>query len=73
MPWRAFYQMKPGPGAREAKVLIQLKLSDGVVNQFDGCSVVIPFASTGGVVESFEVSPTEGQVRENTYIKVGAM
>lgn len=37
MPWRAFYQMKPGPGPREAKVLIQLKLSDAVTNNFATC------------------------------------
>lgn len=55
--------MKPGPGPREAKVLIQLKLSDSVPNQFESCCVVIPFGSAGGAVDSFEVSPTEGAVR----------
>jgi hypothetical protein len=60
MPFRAFYQMKP-TSPREARLLIQLKLTDRVSNSFEFCNLVMPFAS---LVESFEVSPTEGVVKK---------
>ena len=62
LPFRGFYQMKL-VAAKEAKLLIQIKLNEKVTNNFEYCSIVIPFDGIGKV-ESFEVSPTEGTVKK---------
>jgi hypothetical protein len=60
LPFRGFYQMKP-VSAKEAKLLLQVKLNDRLCNNFEYCRVVLPFQNVGQI-ESFEVSPTEGTV-----------
>ena len=62
MPFRAFYQLKP-VAPTEAKILVQVKLHEGLSNSFEGggCQVVLPFS---GAIQSFEMSPTEGTVQK---------
>ncbi|XP_062502986.1 AP-5 complex subunit mu-1-like isoform X3 [Corticium candelabrum] len=62
LPIRGFYQMK---GERVVKLLIQLKLSDKVKNQFEYCEVHIPFFNRGPIINA-DVSPTSAIVTPST-------
>eukprot|EP00999_Lentomonas_sp_LEN2_P000982 NODE_198_length_1918_cov_94.585706_g174_i0.p1 GENE.NODE_198_length_1918_cov_94.585706_g174_i0~~NODE_198_length_1918_cov_94.585706_g174_i0.p1 ORF type:complete len:506 (+),score=57.46 NODE_198_length_1918_cov_94.585706_g174_i0:398-1915(+) len=60
LPLRGFYQMKEfGPDA--VKVLVQLKLSEGIRNNFEFCELIMPF-SNRGPISKIDVSPTSGSV-----------
>lgn len=60
IPIRGFYQMKEIPN-NGVKVLIQLKLSSEMTNNFDYCIVRIPFKNRGNIVQVTS-SPTTGTV-----------
>lgn len=58
LPIRGFYQMK---GDQIVKLLVQLKLSDKVRNQFESCEVHLPFFNRGPIINA-DVTPASANV-----------
>ena len=60
LPLRGFYQMKD-LGNGQVRILAQLKLQEGLRNQFEYCRVVFPFHGRG-ILASSSANPTVGAV-----------
>jgi AP-5 complex subunit mu-1 len=60
MPMRGFYQMKE-ISKTEVKLLLQLKLDDYVLNQFQYCRVIVPFFNHG-LIDTFSAVNTAGEL-----------
>lgn len=72
LPIRGFYQLRDTAVANVYKVLVQLKLSDFVNNNFDFFDVELPFPTRKEIL-SFDLVPGAGQVamhpkKKNTLI-----
>jgi len=59
-PLRGYYQMKE-IDERTLRVLVQLKLHDSINNNFEFCTLRMPF-SNRGVISHIEITPTVGTV-----------
>eukprot|EP00038_Savillea_parva_P022138 m.36945 g.36945 ORF g.36945 m.36945 type:complete len:488 (-) comp5456_c0_seq1:165-1628(-) len=57
LPVRGFFQMK-ALNRKSTRILIQLKLEDGLPNTFEFCDVRLPFP--GRLIDSIDGSPTSG-------------
>lgn len=72
IPIRAFYQMKEMSSSC-VKLLVQLKLHATFPNQFEYCSVTLPFFNRGHIA-NHEGTPTSGSISGkylNAYSLVG--